>query len=113
VCRALKVVCVAAGVPSLAALKRAAAGVDWELTAGATSQDEALAQIENELPLVLVTWGSFGELVREVRRRLPGMRIVWVGRGEEVPEANASVRSLQDVRGAIKSLPPPGGPVRS
>ncbi len=112
-CRALKVVCVAAGAPSLAALKRAAAGVVWELTAGATSQDEALAQIESELPLVLVTWGSFGELVREVRRRLPGMRIVWVGRGEEVPEANASVRSLEDVRRAIKSLPPPGGPVRS
>jgi len=41
------------------------------------------------------------------------MRIVWVGRGEEVPEANASVRSLKEVRDAIRGLPPPGGPVRS
>ncbi len=112
-CRALKVVCVAAGGPSLAALKRAATGAEWELTAGATSPDEALEQIEREHPHVLVTWGSFGDLVREVRGRRPGMRIVWVGRGEEVPEANASIRSLEDVRASIKGLPLPGGPVRS
>ena len=43
---------------------------------------------------MLVTWGSFAELVRTARERYPGMRIVWVGRGEEVPEANASIRGL-------------------
>jgi hypothetical protein len=112
VCRALKVVCVAAGAPSLGALKRAAVGSDWELTPGATSAPEALAQI-GEGAHVLVTWGSFAELVRAARERYPGMRIVWVGRGEEVAEANASIRSLGEIRDAIRGLPPPGGPVRS
>ena len=112
-CRALKVVCVAAGAPSLEALKRATAGPDWELTPGATSAEEALAQIDGQRAHVLVTWGSFAELVRTARERYPGMRIVWVGRGEEVPEANASIRGLKGVREAVKGLPPPGGPVRS
>jgi hypothetical protein len=113
VCRALKVVCVAAGAPSLEALKRAAAGPEWELAPGTTSVEEALAQIEGLRAHVLVTWGSFAELVRTARERHPGMRIVWVGRGEEVPEANASIRGLKGVRDAIKGLPPPSGPVRS
>ena len=111
-CRALKVVCVAAGAPSLEALRRAASGPDWELATGATSADEALGQIEEQRPHVLVTWGSFRDLVEAVRARYPGMRIVWVGRGEDVPEANASIRSLKEVRDAIKGVPPPGGPVR-
>jgi len=112
VCRALKVLCVADGSPSLASLKRAASGAEWELTAGATTADDALAQLESERPHVLVTCGPFGELVREVRRRVPGMRIVWVGEDHELPEASASVRSPDEVRAAIRGLPPPGGPVR-
>ncbi|MDP9342745.1 MAG: hypothetical protein M3Q23_11780 [Actinomycetota bacterium] len=103
----------AVGAPSLAALKQAAAGAEWELVDGTTSADEALAEIERERPHVLVTWGSFAELVREARRRYPGMRIVWVGRGEEIPEANASLPGLEGVRDAIKGLPPAGGPVRA
>jgi hypothetical protein len=112
-CRALKVVCVAAGAPSLGALKRAVAGPEWELTAGATSAAEALAQLESERAHVLVTWGSFAELVGEARQRWPGLRIVSVGRGEKVPGADASIRSVKEVRDAIRGLSPPAGPVRS
>jgi len=62
-CRALKVLCVAEDAGALAALKRAAVGAEWELAVGATSEEEALAQIGAERPHVLVVFGSFQGLV--------------------------------------------------
>ena len=79
-CRALQIVCVAGGKPSLATLKRATVAEEWELTPGATDAEEALAQIESRKAHVLVTWGAFADLVKQARERFPGLRIVVVGR---------------------------------
>ena len=109
-CRALQVVCVAAGEPSLRTLKRAALASDWELTPGATDDDAALAQIGARRAHVLVAWGAFGDLVREARVRFPALRIVAVGR-TPIPEADVNLTSITGVRDAVIGIPPPGGPV--
>ena len=109
-CRALQVVCVAADAESLQALKRAAVSQDWELTPGATDAEEALAQIEDRRAHVLVVWGEFPGLVERAHELRPGLRIVAVGDGAD---ADATVTSTEDVRGAVLGIPPPGGPVRS
>ena len=109
-CRALQVVCVAAGEPSLRTLKRVAVASDWELTPGATDARAALKQIEARRAHVLVTWGAFGDLVREARVRFPGLRIVAVGR-TPIPEADVNLPSIGGVRDAVIGVPPPGGPV--
>ena len=57
VCRALKVLCVAEDDASLEALKRATVSADWELVAGATTEDEAVRQLHAERPHVLVAFG--------------------------------------------------------
>jgi hypothetical protein len=111
-CRALQIVCVAAGEPSLRSLKKAAAAAEWELTLGATNEEDAFAQLEGRNAHVLVTWGAWGELVKRARERKPGVRIIAVGR-TPIPEADVNVRSIGEVRAAILGTPPPGGPVRS
>ena len=110
-CRALQVLCVANGAPSLDALRRAAVGQEWEV-AGATGGDEALKALDATRPHVLVAWGALADLVKQARRRFPGLRIVAVGR-TAVPEADVNITSIKDVRSAILGVPPVGGPVRS
>jgi hypothetical protein len=111
VCRALTVVCVAAGQPSLAALKRAASAAEWELAPGAIEPDAALAQIEERKAHVLVVWGAFGDLVKTARERFPGLRIIAIGR-DQIAEADVSLSSIKGVKEAILGAPP-GGPVRA
>jgi hypothetical protein len=111
VCRALQVVCVASDAASLQALKRATVSQDWELTPGATDADEALAQIEDRKAHVLVVWGRFDGLVDSARERRPGVRIIAVG--DDPEGVDVTVPSMEDVRGAVLGVPPPGGPVRT
>jgi hypothetical protein len=111
-CRALQIVCVAAGEPSLRTLKRAVVSQDWELTAGATNADAALHQIAQRKAHVLVTWGAFADLVGRARKRFPGLRIVTVGRSP-LDGADVHVTSIKQARDAILGSPPVGGPVRS
>lgn len=111
-CRALQVLCVAGGKPSLQALKKAAIAKEWELTPGAITMNDALEQLDTRKPHVLVTWGAFDALVHEARDRFPSLRIIWVGKREN-PEADVNLTSVKGVRDAILGVPPPGGPVRS
>jgi hypothetical protein len=110
VCRALKVLCVASDDATLIALKRATVAAEWELCAGATEMRSALDQIDAERPQVLVVFGPFERLVALAAERFPGMRIVT---DRDTPGATAVATSLADVRGALRSEPRPGGPVRS
>lgn len=107
-CRALKVLCVAADREALTALKQATVAADWELCAGATDLRGALDQLDAERPAFLVAFGAFEELVALVADRFPGMRIV-VDR--DTPGATAVATSLEDVRGLLTGQPRPGGPV--
>jgi len=109
VCRALKVLCVAPDGDALAALKRAAVTAEWEVSPGATTEREALAQMESERPHVLVVFGDFAGLVGKAREAFPFMRIV---ADRDVPGATAVAPSMEEVRDAVKGLPRPGGPVR-
>jgi hypothetical protein len=109
-CRALLVLCVAPSREALVALKRSAVGAVWELTPGATSAEEALEQLREHHPHVMVTFGSFAALAEQAREIRPGIRVVSVG---PLPGADAEVVSLEDVRQAIVGLPPAAGPVRS
>jgi hypothetical protein len=108
-CRALKVLCVAADAAGLAALKRAAVSAEWELTAGATDAATALAQIEVERPQVLVAYGPFEALIGAVAARFPGMRIV---SDRATPGATVVATSMEAVRDVVYRQPRPGGPVR-
>ncbi len=110
-CRALIVACVAPDRESLAALKRAAVGTEWELTPGAVTAEEAVAQIEERGAHVLIVSGDGVDVVAAVRARWPWMRIVAVGEAP-VAEATVTVGSLEAVRDAVKGLPSPGGPIR-
>ena len=111
-CRALQILCVASGRPSLQALKKAAVAQEWELTAGATDAGEALEQIARRRAHILVTWGAFADLVREARAAHPGLRTIAVGR-TPIQEADVNVSSIKQVRDAILRIPPRGGPVGS
>ena len=108
-CRAVKVMCVAPDAASLAALKRASVGAEWELKAGATEIRSALDQIDIERPHALVVFGPFELLVALVSERFPGLRIVT---DRDSPGASAVARSADDVRDLLTELPRPGGPVR-
>jgi hypothetical protein len=108
-CRALKVLCVASDPEALAALKRASVSADWELASGATTEAEALAQLLEERPHVVVAFGDFERFVAEARAEYPLLRIV---ADRNLPGATAVATSLEEVRGALKELPRPGGPVR-
>lgn len=108
-CRALKLMCVAEDAESLAALKRAAVSADWELAPGAVTEEDALVQLEEERPHILVAFGPFEGLVARARERFPALRIV---ADRDLPGASVVAASLEEVRGAVLGLPRPGGPVR-
>lgn len=108
-CRALKVLCVADGRDRLAEVERAVVAAEWELCAGATTAMEAVAQLDAERPHVLIALGPFDELVTTARGRFPALRIVT---DRELPETDAVVASLEQLRDVIRSAPPIGGPVR-
>ena len=100
-CLALLLVCAAPDRDSLQALKRAALSVEWELTPGATTMEEALEQVADRGAHVLVVEGIDG-LAEEARRRFPSLRIVVLD-GAGAPEDALTVRvaSLDDVRAAV------------
>jgi hypothetical protein len=106
-CRALKVMCVAETSTALAELKRAAVSAEWELTPGATDEADALAQVHEERPHVLVLFGPFGRLARAALDASPSIRIV-ADRALPVPSV---VVSLDEVRASVIGRPA-GGPVR-
>jgi hypothetical protein len=107
-CRALKVLCVAADPDALMTLKRAAVSSEWELAPGATDEAGAVGQLDAERPHVLVAFGPFERMVALASERFPGMRIVT---DRDTPGATVVATSLEEVRGLVKGLPAPGGPV--
>jgi len=107
-CRAVRVLCVAEDPASLATLKAAAVSAEWELTPGATQERAALDQVAVERPQVMVVFGAFDRLVETVSVRFPGMRIVT---DRDAPGATEVAPSLEEVRGLLRGLPRPGGPV--
>jgi len=109
VCRVLKVLCVAEDARSLAALKLAAVSADWELTAGATNERDALAQLHEDRPHVVVAFGPFQGFVRNALDAYPYLRVI---ADRDLPGASVVAASLEEVRGAVKGRPRPGGPVR-
>jgi hypothetical protein len=110
VCRSVKVLCVATDRESLDELKRAAVAAEWELAPGATSAEEALAQLESERPHMLVAFGPYEALVATARERVPWIRIVT---DRDAPGADVVAASPEEVRGALVSQPRPGGPIGS
>ncbi len=108
-CRALKVLCVAGDPDSLEALKRAAVSAEWELAPGATTEEEALAQLRRERPHVVVVFGDFAGFIEKARESFPFLRVV---ADRDLPGASVVAASLEEVRGAVNAFPRPGGPVR-
>jgi hypothetical protein len=108
-CRALKVLCVASDREALMDLKRAAVSAEWELAPGAITEDDALAQLEAEEPDVLVVFGEFEALVSRVREGRPSIRIIC---DRHLLGAMVVVERPEEIRGAVRALPRPGGPVR-
>ena len=107
-CRALKVLCVAPDRESLLELKRAATSVEWELTAGATTQEQALRQLHEERPHVAVVFGSFDDFIGRALDAYPAMRVI---ADHEAPGASAVVSDPGGVREAVLGRPR-SGPVR-
>ena len=107
-CRSLKVLCLAPDRESLIALKRAAVAAEWELAPGATTEVDAVGQIDAQRPHVLVAFGPFERVVALARDRFPGIRIVT---DRDTPGATVVATSLEEVRGLIEDGPRPGGPV--
>ena len=107
-CRAVKVLCVAADDASLTTLRSATTAAEWELTPGATSEAVALGLIDAERPHAVVAFGEFANLVTLVRERFPAMRIVT---DRDTPGANAVASTREDVREVLRTLSRPGGPI--
>ena len=107
-CRAVVVLCVAPDAVQLQDLKRATVAAEWELTPGATDLRAALDQLDAERPHALVAFGPFEELVALAAERFPGMRIVT---DRDAPGATGVAASLEEVRGMLRAMPRPGGPV--
>ena len=110
VCRALKVLCVAEDTESLAALKRAAVSAEWELAPGAASEVEAVRQLHEVRPHVVVAFGPFERFVARALEAYPALRVIT---DRDLPGASVVATSLDEVRGAVMGRPRPGGPVRS
>jgi hypothetical protein len=109
-CRAPLVVCAAPDRERLRRLKVAAVGATWELSAGATSAEEALAQLHDHHAIALVVDEPVPGLVDQARARFPELRIVVLaasGRG-----ADAALTSLDEVRDAIVGESRGGGAAR-
>lgn len=109
-CRALKVLCVATDEGSLAALRAAVVASEWELTPGATSEVDAMGCFDQERPHALVAFGPYERLVALTRERFPATRIVT---DRDLPGTDAVVSSPEEVRGVLRGLASPGGPIRS
>jgi hypothetical protein len=103
------VLCVAPDEASLAELRRAAVSAEWELAPGALTEADAIGAIDAERPHVVVVFGAFDRLVALVAERFPAVRIV---ADRDLPGATAVATSLSEVRGLVKELPRPGGPIR-
>lgn len=108
-CRALRVLCVAQDAATLAALRGATVSAEWELAPGATNESDAIGLIDAERPHTVVVFGPYERLVALARERFPAMRIV---ADRDLPGATVVASSLEEVRGLVKELPRPGGPVR-
>jgi hypothetical protein len=108
-CRATKVLCVAADPESLRALRMATTAAEWELTPGATNETDALGVVDAERPHALVAFGEWAPLVALVRARFPAMRIV-TDRPADGSDAVAS--SPDEVRDLLRASRRPAGPVR-
>jgi hypothetical protein len=108
VCRAVKVLCVAADDDALRTLRQLTTAAEWELTPGATNEADALGLIDAERPHAVVAFGDFERLVSLVRDRFPAMRIVT---DRDTPGTNAVAASREDVREVLRSLGHPGGPI--
>ena len=101
--------CAAPDPPALQALKRASVGAEWELSAGATSAEEALRQLEDHHAFALVVTEPVPGLVRRARERFPDLRIV--GFQEALSEgADRVVDSPEGIRAALLSLWREDGP---
>jgi DNA-binding NarL/FixJ family response regulator len=110
-CRALKLLCAAAGRERLMELKRAAVGATWELVGGAASGPELAAYVAELGPDIVVLDAALGaEAVTAIRAGRATARIVSVGHLDGV---DAVADSLEDVRQAVLGVPKRGGPVRS
>ena len=107
-CRALKVLCVATDASSLRKVKAATVGAEWELAPGATTEGEAIGQIEAEQPHILVVFGPFEGLIAMARERFPWMRII---SDRDTPGATVVATSSEEVRELVRGSPRPGGPV--
>jgi hypothetical protein len=107
-CRALKLLCVAENPTALAQLKRAAVSAEWELARGATDEADALTQLHEERPHVLVLFGPFDRLARDALDAYPTIRVV---ADRDLPGASVVVSALDEVRAAVLGGPA-GGPVR-
>jgi hypothetical protein len=99
---------VAADDEALRALRLAATAAEWELTPGATNENDAFGLIDSERPHTMVVFGDFEHLVSLVRDRFPAIRIVT---DRDTPGTNAVAASRDDVRELLRSLGRPGGPI--
>lgn len=107
-CRALKVLCVAPDREALQGLKAAAVSAEWELTAGATSPEEALRQLHEERPHVVVVFGSFDDFIARALDAYPALRVV---SNHAATGASVVVSDAGEVRDAVLGRQRPG-PVR-
>lgn len=107
-CRALKVMCVAEDPSALRALKAAAVSADWELSSGATSEEQAFRQLHEDRPHVVVVFGPFERFVAKAVEAYPALRVV---ADRALHGSSAVVSSLDEVRDAVKGRTRPGGPV--
>lgn len=108
-CRALKVLCVATDADALRDVKMAAVGASWELAPGAVDAEDALAQMGEGRPHIMVIFGEYGDLIAQARELYPGLRVIADTPAEGV---DVVVASLEDVRPSILGAPKPSGPVR-
>lgn len=108
-CRALRVLCAAPDAASLQALKQAAVSQAWEFVGGATSAEDAIAQVGEWEPDVLVFFGVLAtDLTARAREVEPLIRTVVIGPGD----ADAQVIRVEEVKVAIAGLDRPPGPIR-
>ena len=107
-CRALRVLCVAPDAEALAALRRATVSTEWELIGGATTEAEALRQLHEERPHVVVVFGPFDGFVERALEAYPALRVV---ADRALPGASTVVGGLDEVRPAVLGRARPGGPV--
>jgi two-component SAPR family response regulator len=109
-CRALQVLCAAPDRAALDVLKRAVVSAEYELTGGATSAEDLMAQLDDLKPDAVVVDAGLSDTLEAVRAVHPSIRIVLIGATSEV--ADDSVERVDDARSAVLGIPRPGGPVR-